>query len=207
MSRLLARSDDTFKYNHAPEDQIYNLLIFIKEKLSSISWKQIWELINKQCPNLDYEGFCVLGYNIISDNRVFSHEFPKDNSNIPRGEDYDLGDPKYYLMKKDGWILWRNRHIELYGFDRSKFDQLKHTIPQIFEKEKGLGKYGRIGVADDWIEIYDHKTKRTMEYQLKDFLEDNIARPKSFVPERPNITLPPIKGKEFGRELWRGDSE
>lgn len=207
VSRLRARSDNTFQYNHAPETQIYSLLMFIKEKLSNKTWKQVWEKINQQCPDLDYEGFSVLGSNVIADNRYFSHEFPKDHMNLPRGEDYDLTDPKYYLMKKDGWILWRNSHIELYGFNRSKFDQIKTALPQIFEKENKLGKHGRLGKSEDWIEIYDHHNKRTMEYQLKDFIEDNITRPKSFIPERPNINLPPITGKEYGRELWRGTSE
>ena len=95
VSRLLARSDKTINYNHFPEIQVRKLLLFIKEKLLSATWKQVWEMINKQCPDLDYEGFSVLGNNTINDDRFFSHEFPKDNMRLPRGEDYDLTDPKY----------------------------------------------------------------------------------------------------------------
>lgn len=151
------------------------------------NYKEIWKKINKQCPNFDYEAFTILGKGTIS-------YFLSDLKETP--------DTKYYLMKNDNWILWRGADIELYGFDTNKLNVIKKVLPEVFQKEKSKIKY------EAHIGIFDHKTKRNMEFKIKDILEGNILRPQS--PEsttKSNIALPIPQGKQYGRELWRGTGD
>lgn len=140
------------------------------------------------------------------------------------------GDPVFYCMKNKHWIAVRENNVELYGWNeqarKSLSDGLYDIITQDFEDE------------DEEMEIYlyDHKTKKHMEFTLKELeqpislksnIPNNTKYKKSFfhqysprdteenkysnqVPSNPNkFNVAAQKNNMIGpgQNAWRGTSE
>lgn len=116
-------------------------------------------------------------------------------------------DPRLYVMKREGWIAVRKNNIELYGLDNKKLQELASGIDSLLDQEFGWTADEEVKDEELEFNLFDHKTGRSMDLTLADIKRGNLFRPKTLPQTKDSQVLPTVKGKSYGRELWRGTSE
>jgi len=112
-------------------------------------------------------------------------------------------DPRVYMMKKEGWIVVRNNNIELYGIDNKKLENLSSGIDSIIDQE---AEWSEEEINDEYLEfnLFDHKTKKSMDVTLKDIKEKNLFRPQRIPQTKYNaFFIPPPKAGTIGSQSPR----
>lgn len=115
-------------------------------------------------------------------------------------------DPRLYVMKREGWVAVRSNNIELYGLDERKLKELGSGLDDIIDQESGWLE----DTNDEELEfnLYDHKNNKSISLTLQDIKDKSVFRPQTLPQTTYNrLAVPAVKGKMYGRELWRGTSE
>jgi hypothetical protein len=143
------------------------------------------------------------GHSRFSSYQQISNEIAKnlgidlETLNIIHGK----GNSTLYVMQHENWVAVRGNNIEYYGLNQSKLKGIAVGISEILHQEE---------IYDDQdieFSMYDHKTKRSFDIGFKELESGNIFRPKTLPQTKANYILPDLKGKQYGRENWRGTSE
>jgi hypothetical protein len=114
-------------------------------------------------------------------------------------------DPRIYVMKRKDWIAVRNNNIESFGLNYNKIEQLYNGLNDIIEQEIDFTE--EINEENVEFNLFDYKTNKSIDLNLKEIKEKNFFKPNTIPQTTYNKPLPTIKGKKYGREIWRGTSE
>jgi hypothetical protein len=129
--------------------------------------------------------------------------FDRETTLLMTGKNKSI-DPRVYVMKRKGWIAVRSNNIELFDLS-NKTNELYNGLSEIIEQEFDFDSE----INDEEIEfnLFDYKTNKSMDLNLREIKEKKFLRPNTIPQTTYNKPLPLLKGKQYGREIWRGTSE
>lgn len=118
-------------------------------------------------------------------------------------------DPRVYVMKREGWIAVRNNNIELFGLDQDKSNKLYTGLNDIIDQETGWSGVDDYEIKEEEIEfnLFDYRTNKSIDITLQEIREKKLFKPNTMPQTTYNRPMYFLKGKKYGRELWRGTSE